>query len=181
MRRELHAGCIGELLHGHQACTALRQGPGATGAKLNGPEANTNGKGREHTALPLLSCNVATLQKNKTSAKDQQNCRGSLVLLFANLFAITLASQSFFDAALFAWLEIEGVALNFLDDVLGLYLALEAAQGILKGLTLLNTNLCQWKTPPNLPEWPSTRIAPSAVFGTFFFDKRVTWQPVTEV
>ncbi len=34
---------------------------------------------------------------------------------------------------------------NFLDDVFGLHLTLEAAQGILKGFAFLNSNLCQKK------------------------------------
>ena len=37
------------------------------------------------------------------------------------------------------------MTLYLFDDVLGLYLPLKAAKSILKGLTLLNTNLCQWK------------------------------------
>jgi hypothetical protein len=43
------------------------------------------------------------------------------------------------------------VALDLLDDVLRLHLALETAQGILKGLAFLHTNLCHLDTPPNLP------------------------------
>jgi hypothetical protein len=43
------------------------------------------------------------------------------------------------------------VALDLLDNVLCLHFALETAQGILKGLAFLHTNLCHLDTPPNLP------------------------------
>jgi len=74
-----------------------------------------------------------------------------LVLLLADLLAITLAGERFFDALLFARLQVKGMTLYFLDDVFGLHLALETAQSILKGFAFLNSNLCQEKTPPNIP------------------------------
>jgi hypothetical protein len=52
---------------------------------------------------------------------------GLLVLLFASLLAIPLARQSCLDTTLFTGLQIVGVTLYFLDDVLLLYLSLEAA------------------------------------------------------
>jgi hypothetical protein len=78
-----------------------------------------------------------------------------LVLLFPSLLAIPLARQRLFYTALFAWFQVEGVTLYFLDNVLRLYLALEAAQSILKRLAFLYANLCQRNTPPT---WPSTGI-----------------------
>lgn len=54
-----------------------------------------------------------------------------LVLLFTSLFAIPFTCERFLDALLFAWLQVEGVTLDFLDDVLLLYLPLKAAQRIL--------------------------------------------------
>jgi len=53
-----------------------------------------------------------------------------LVLLFSGLFAATLARQSFLYALLLARLEVEGMSLDFLNDVLLLDLALKASQGI---------------------------------------------------
>jgi hypothetical protein len=50
-----------------------------------------------------------------------------LVLLFASLLTIPLARQSCFDATLFAGFQVVGVTLDFLDDVLLLYLPLESA------------------------------------------------------
>ena len=47
--------------------------------------------------------------------------------------------QSLLYSALRTRLQIEGVTLHFLDDLFRLHLALEAAQGILDGLTLLQT------------------------------------------
>ena len=71
--------------------------------------------------------------------------RNGLVLFLADLLAITFASERFFYTLLLAWLQIKRVALNFLDDVFSLHLALKAAQGILKGFAFLNSNLCQEK------------------------------------
>ncbi len=68
-----------------------------------------------------------------------------LVLFLADLLAITFASERFFYTLLLAWLQIKRVALNFLDDVFGLHLALKTAQGILKGFAFLYSNLCQEK------------------------------------
>ena len=74
-----------------------------------------------------------------------------LVRFFADLFAVALAGKGFLDTLLLAWFQVEGVTLDFLDDVLGLNLALEAAQGILERLTFLYTNLCQEKNTSSRP------------------------------
>jgi hypothetical protein len=74
-----------------------------------------------------------------------------LVLLLADLLAITLTGERFFDTLFFTRLQIKRMTLYFLDDVFGLHLALETAQSILKGFAFLNSNLCQEKTPPNIP------------------------------
>jgi len=73
----------------------------------------------------------------------------SLILLFTSLLTIPLACQRFFYAALFAGLQVEGVTLNFLDDVLLLNLTLKPAQRIFKRFAFLHANLCQCTTPPN--------------------------------
>ena len=74
-----------------------------------------------------------------------------LVLLFASLLAIPLARQSCLDATLLTGLQVVGVTLDFLDDVLLLYLPLKPAQRIFERLALLNANLCQKIPPPNPP------------------------------
>jgi len=66
-----------------------------------------------------------------------------LVLLFTSLFAIPLTCQRLFYTALFTGFQVEGVTLDFLDDVLLLYLALKPAQRIFERLAFLYTNLCQ--------------------------------------
>jgi hypothetical protein len=66
-----------------------------------------------------------------------------LVLLFTSLFAIPLARQGSLDAALLARLQVVGVTLDFLDDVLLLDLPLETAKRILKRLAFLYTNFGQ--------------------------------------
>jgi hypothetical protein len=73
----------------------------------------------------------------------------TLILLFTNLLAITLACERFFHALLLTWFQIKRVALDFLDNVFGLHLALKAPQGILKGFAFLYSNLCQEKYTSN--------------------------------
>jgi len=62
-----------------------------------------------------------------------------LVLLFPSFFPAAFARQCFLHALLLARLQIKGVALNLLNDVFLLHLALETAQCILKGLALLQS------------------------------------------
>ena len=73
-----------------------------------------------------------------------------LVLLFTSFLAAALTSERFLHALLLAWLQVEGVPLNLLNNVFLLYLALEPAQGILKGLALLDSDLCQTDYTPKL-------------------------------
>jgi len=80
-----------------------------------------------------------------------------LISLFASLLAIPLARQSRFYAFLLTGLQIVGVTLHFLDNVLLLYLPLEPAQRIFERLAFLYANLCQEIPPPNLP-WGSLMI-----------------------
>ena len=77
----------------------------------------------------------------------------ALVLLFASFFPAALARQRFFHALLLAGLQVKGVALDLLDDVFLLHFALEAAQSIFEGLTLLQSDFCQTDTPPNSSGW----------------------------
>jgi hypothetical protein len=65
-----------------------------------------------------------------------------LILLFADFFPGTLSGQGLLHPALLARLQIVGVTLHFLNDVFGLNLALETAQGVLQGLALLQSNFC---------------------------------------
>ena len=74
-----------------------------------------------------------------------------LVSLFTSLLAIPLARQSRLYTFLFTGLQVVGVTLDFLDDVLLLYLSLEPAQRIFQRLAFLHSNLCQKNPPPNLP------------------------------
>jgi len=69
--------------------------------------------------------------KREPSERPKSRIVNQLVLLFTSLLAIPLARQSCLDATLFARLKVVGVTLHFLDDVLLLYLPLEAAQGVL--------------------------------------------------
>ena len=57
---------------------------------------------------------------------------GTILVAFQpGLFANPLACQGFFDSSLFARFQVEGMTLDFLDDVFLLYLALETPEGVL--------------------------------------------------
>ena len=70
------------------------------------------------------------LGKTKGRRWEQRPDR-ELVLLFTCLLAAALARQRFFHALLFARLEVEGVTLHFLDNVLLLDFSLKTPQGVL--------------------------------------------------
>ena len=61
------------------------------------------------------------------------------------LLARPFASECLLGAALIAGLQIEGVFLDVLDDVLLLHFALKAAEGTFDGLAFLNFYFCQCK------------------------------------
>jgi hypothetical protein len=73
----------------------------------------------------------------------------SSVLFFACFLTAPLASQSFFHALSFARLQVKRVTFHFLNNVLSLYLSLEAPQRVFEGFSLLKSNFRQRTTPPN--------------------------------
>jgi hypothetical protein len=77
----------------------------------------------------------------------------ALVLFFARFFASSLASKSGLNTLFLAGLQVEGVALDLLDNVFLLHLALETAQSVLEGFTLLKSYFCQTDTPPDPSGW----------------------------
>jgi len=87
-----------------------------------------------------------------TLSNCSANTAYGLVLLFTSLFTIPLARQRFLHATLFAGLQVKGVTLHFLDDVLLLYLTLEPAQCIFKRFAFLHANLCQSNYTPKLTQ-----------------------------
>jgi hypothetical protein len=66
-----------------------------------------------------------------------------LVLLFACFLPVTLPRECFLDALPLSGLQVKGVTLHFLDDVLLLHLPLKTTQCILERLAFLHTNLSQ--------------------------------------
>ena len=60
-----------------------------------------------------------------------------------NFFPAPFSSQRLFDALLLARFQVEGVFLDFLDDVFLLDLSLETAQSIFDRFTILNSNFRQ--------------------------------------
>ena len=108
----------------------------------------------------LLNCAYEGPQnvpwEGKTQGRFWQAAlRFALVLLFSSFLAAALASQRFFYALLFARLEIKGVTLNLLNNVLLLDLTLEAAQGVLERLALLNP---YFRQPVNTPKLVPTGL-----------------------
>lgn len=77
-----------------------------------------------------------------------------LILLLARFLTAALACERFFHPLLLARLQVKGVTFHFLDDVLLLYLPLEAAKRVLEGLALLNSDFSQtYDTPLLVPKW----------------------------
>ena len=91
-----------------------------------------------------------------------------LVLLLADLLAITLACERFFHALLFTWFQIKGVTLDFLDNVFGLHFALKAPQSIFKGFAFLYSNLCQEKYTSKRSQIGNTYIYQITLFWEVF-------------
>jgi hypothetical protein len=77
----------------------------------------------------------------------------ALVLFLARFLTSSLARESSLDTLFLAGLQVEGVALNLLDNVFLLHLALKAAQSVLEGFSLLKSYFCQTDTPPNSSGW----------------------------
>jgi hypothetical protein len=71
------------------------------------------------------------------------------ILFFTRFFPSPFASQSSLDTLFLAGLQVKGVALNLLNNVFLLHLALEAAQSILEGFSLLQSYFSQLDTPPD--------------------------------
>jgi hypothetical protein len=77
----------------------------------------------------------------------------ALILFFARFLTSSLARESGFDTLFLAGFQVEGVAFDLLDNVFLLHLALEAAQSVLEGFSLLQSYFCQTDTPPNSSGW----------------------------
>ncbi len=72
-----------------------------------------------------------------------------LVLFFANFLASAFSGQRGLYTLLFTGFQVKGVALDLFDNVFLLHFALEAAQRIFEGFSLLQSNFRQTDTPPN--------------------------------
>jgi hypothetical protein len=59
------------------------------------------------------------------------------------LFAVALTRQSFLGTLLLTRFQVEGMPLDFLNDVLLLDLALETAQRAFQGFSILDVDFCQ--------------------------------------
>jgi hypothetical protein len=100
-----------------------------------------------------------TVKKGRGPRPRGQAAQFRSVLLFPSFFPAAFARQCFLHALFLAGLQIKGVALDLLDDVLLLHLALETAQCILKRLTLLQSHFCQRDYTPKPVQWDCIVIA----------------------
>jgi hypothetical protein len=91
----------------------------------------------------------AVKREEAASTGGAAQCR-LLVLLFPSFLPAAFARECFFHALLFAGFQIKGVALDLLNNVFLLHFALEAAQCILEGLALLQSDFCQRNNTPKL-------------------------------
>jgi hypothetical protein len=102
---------------------------------------------------------MSQLRLNRVGARSSRAAPGRSgpfpisVLFFASLLTGSLASQRCLHAFFLAGLQVKGVALDLLDDVFLLHLALEPAQSILEAFALLKSYFCQTDTPPNPSGW----------------------------
>jgi hypothetical protein len=71
------------------------------------------------------------------------------------LFAVSLASESFFGPAFLSGFEVERVAFDFFDYIFLLNFSLETAQGALKRFTILQMDFCQLNSPPSTNAQPA--------------------------
>jgi len=111
--------------------------------------------------------NLFRLLRHPTHGCNGTTFAISLILFLADLLAIALTCQRFFHSLFLARFQVERMALNFLDDVFSLHLALEAAQGILKGFAFLNSNFCQrGYTSKQANNRAASRISRTAGFDT---------------
>src|SRR6266568_2294656 len=81
-----------------------------------------------------------------------------LLNLPAILLPVSFAGQRLLGPELLARLQIEGVPLDFLDDVLLLDLSLEAAKGVFQRFALLKLNFSQTKYTSQLDQNPHARF-----------------------
>src|ERR1700683_338084 len=112
-------------IHGRLGCVRLESTP-AKRQKVQNRDASPQSC--------LLTCaSTSSVEGAETARRDSVFVEpavrplSSLVLLFTSLLTIPLARQSCLYAALLAWLQVVGVTLDFLDDVLRLYLPLKPA------------------------------------------------------
>ena len=101
--------------------------------------------------LEIYRCSTTEIAGAPQLTIKVQQTSFKLVGLFTSLLAIPLACQRRLHATLFTGLQIVGVTLHFLDNVLLLNLPLKPAQRIFERLAFLYANLCQGIPPPNPP------------------------------
>jgi hypothetical protein len=83
---------------------------------------------------------------------DAYGCsrQGTFSILFlARLLARAFASKCGLHAFLLSGLQVKGVSFDLLDNIFLLHLALETAQRIFEGFSLLQANFSQTNTPPD--------------------------------
>src|ERR1700684_3866061 len=113
---------------------------------LNNPCCNSNWWGPDGAGPPRKRDDPLLLESYSFSLILIQSCclqSFASVLLLANFLTGALASERGFYAFLLTGLQVKGVALDLFNNVFLLHFALEAAQGVLEGFPLLQSNFRQ--------------------------------------
>jgi hypothetical protein len=104
-----------------------------------------------------LNCTLPDLNTRKERLSPLLFFLLRLLDLAARLLAVPLARQRLLGPQFFSRLQVEGVSLDLLDDVLLLDLSLEAAKGVIERLALLQSHFSQSKyTSQPDPDFPTT-------------------------
>ena len=97
---------------------------------------------------------IAIIENSDTSKKPAGRLPSGPSELFnftRALFAIALAGESFFGAALFPWFQVERMPFYFFNDIFLLYFTFEPSKSTFECLAILEMDFCQLKIH-HLPE-----------------------------
>ncbi len=88
------------------------------------------------------------MKRASVAFRERQPLLPQLLDFSPALFPVPFTRQGLLDTLFLTRLQVKGVALNLLDNVLCLDLTLEAAKGVFYRFALLNLDFCQLKQHP---------------------------------
>src|SRR5262249_15726044 len=98
-----------------------------------------------------------------------------------NFFPAAFSRQRLFDAFLFAWFQVEGVFLDFLNNIFLLHFAFESPQCILNGFAILNPNFRHSIHPLSASNRPTIIPCPRIKVKLLYFASTDLWLSVLYV